>query len=174
MSICGSPCVLWDGRETLALNLIYICGDDGKDRSSIHHPEHRLKPTKHRDPFFCTVCKEVGFRFSYACGPCAVHLHRECVSPPMAMIHPLQECAGDLSFVRRVDDDHGGTKFCGACSKPMRGCGYKSGGGESCFHPCCLHLDRFIIVNGWVIYLFYLWNNEVFYDFILWNFIFTY
>ncbi|KAI6679363.1 hypothetical protein NL676_033244 [Syzygium grande] len=75
-------------------------------------------------------------------------MHREYVSPPMAMIHPLQECAGDLSFVRRVDDDHGGTKFCGACSKPMRGCGYKSGGGESCFHPCCLHLDRFIIVNG--------------------------
>ncbi|KAL3747695.1 hypothetical protein ACJRO7_016491 [Eucalyptus globulus] len=42
----------------------------------------------------------------------------------------------------------GGGKFCGACSNQLRGYGFMSAGGKSSFHPCCLHLDRFIEVNG--------------------------
>ncbi|XP_048134231.1 uncharacterized protein LOC125314910 isoform X2 [Rhodamnia argentea] len=92
---------------------------------------------------------------SYSCKPCAVHVHhKEFMSPPPPMSHPLLEYPGDLSFIRSIkthDTDTGGGgggKFCGACSKPMRGCGYMSADGKSSFHPCCLHLDRSIKVNG--------------------------
>ncbi|XP_056162171.1 uncharacterized protein LOC130136115 [Syzygium oleosum] len=131
------------------------------DRSWIH-PEHRLQPTDRRDLFYCTACKEIGFGRSYSCEPCAVHVHKECVSPPPALSHPLLEYTDDLSFVRSIQtydtetdtdteadtDTDGGSKFCRACSKPLRGCGSMSAGGKSSFHPCCLHLDRFIKVNG--------------------------
>ncbi|XP_048134012.1 uncharacterized protein LOC125314829 [Rhodamnia argentea] len=154
MSILDFLCGLWDDLEALVLKLMFIFGDDAVADGSWIHPEHTLQPAERHDPFYCMACKEIGFVRSYSCEPCAVHVHKECMSPPPIMCHPLPDF-GDLSFVRSVttydtdaDDEGSGGKFCGACSKPLRGCGYMSADGKSSFHPCCLHLDRSIKVNG--------------------------
>ncbi|XP_039164157.1 uncharacterized protein LOC120291185 [Eucalyptus grandis] len=105
------------------------------------HPEHRLKRTERPNPFYCFACKEIGFWCSYSCERCAVHVHKACMSPPIDKPHPL----GLLLFVRSFTAADG--KFCGACSKQLGGCGYKSIDGKSSFHPCCLHLEKIIKVN---------------------------
>ncbi|KAL3747697.1 hypothetical protein ACJRO7_016493 [Eucalyptus globulus] len=160
MSIFVSLCVLWDGLETLFLKLMFILRDGALEDGSSIHPEQRLKLTERRDLFYRTACKEIRFGRSYTCGPRVVHVHKVCMSPPPVAPSPVPEYPGDLSFVRSVkthdtdadidtDGGRGGPgKFCGACSKPLQGCGYMSVDGKSSFYPCCLHLDTFIKVIG--------------------------
>ncbi|KAI3453676.1 hypothetical protein Pfo_010339 [Paulownia fortunei] len=108
--------------------------------------------------FACDGCKMTGSGQRYLCKLCGHELHRECRFPKRIISH---EYFGRSTFTfleepltrHNRNNRREYSRCCDACGNDVRGFSYHCERDNLDLHPCCLNLEKKLLINDTIFHL---------------------